>query len=109
MVERYNHIWKTAFGLLVIGVDSMADILRLIVTPISHIPLNPLLALPLSRLVRRTLGMDPIEPPGARLRPMVKSTALGPARQASAYHGLEVALIAVECLIPGIVLSQYLL
>ena len=84
----------------------LADVLRLIAVPTSHMPLNPVLALPLLRLVGFILGIDTVEPPGALTGGMLKAAAFDPAVEAAADYSLEVPLIAVKHLVPYVVLPQ---
>ena len=75
VIERHNHIRVPALRLLVLGICYPADVLRLVAVLIGHIPLNPLLFLSLTRLVRLVLRVDPVEPPGASTRYVIKLTA----------------------------------
>jgi hypothetical protein len=78
----------------------------LITVPTNYIPLNPVLVLPLLRLVGFILGVDLIEPPGVFTGCMLKTTAFDPAVEAAANYSLEISLITIKHLIPRVILLQ---
>jgi hypothetical protein len=82
-----------------------ADVLRLVAVPTGHIPLNPLLFLPLARLVRLILRVDPVEPPRASPRGVVELTAEKTTVETTAQHDFKIPLIAIEHLISDVVLT----
>jgi sensor domain CHASE-containing protein len=87
-----------------VGISSTANVLWLVALLTSNILLNPLFAFGLLCLVSIVLSIDPREPLEARLRSVVKVTTLDLTRQASAEHGLKVALITVKHLVLHVVL-----
>ena len=106
VADWHYHVWEPAFRLLMLRIRCPTDVLQLVAVPTSHIPLNPVLVLPLPRLVGFILGIDPVEPPGAFTGCVLKAAAFDPAVEAAADHSLEVSLIAVKHLVPRVVLPQ---
>ncbi len=78
----------------------------LVIVLISYIPLNPVLVLPLSRLVGFILSIDPVELLGALTGCVLKAAAFDPIVEAAADYSLEISLIAIKHLVPRVVLPQ---
>jgi hypothetical protein len=78
----------------------------LIIVLTSHIPLNLVLILPLSRLISFILGVNLVEPLGALTGYVLKVAAFDPAIEAITDYNLEVSLIIVKHLVPRVVLPQ---
>jgi hypothetical protein len=106
VVDRYYYIWEPAFRLLMLWIRCPIDILWLVTIPTSHIPLNPVLILPLPRLVGFILSVNPVEPPGALTGCVLKTAAFDPAVKAAADYSLEISLITIKYLVPRVVLLQ---
>ena len=65
ITQRHDHVREPAFGLLILGIRYLVEVLRLVVVPVGHILLDLLLLFPLPYLEGFVLSIDLVEPLGA--------------------------------------------